>query len=130
MRQSFKTTKLSKGGSSRGIQAANSLLRPRRLAQALTIAALVFYLGFTRLVGRDVSLKSVSFLRNTKERESYIENGWDLEPRPIRLELQSPIYSLRILRSILQHSNNTWQDMEGEAQGYFIQSLLWLQIVS
>lgn len=57
------------------------------------------------------------------------ENGWLLEPLPVRLELRQPMYNVRVLRSILHHSNNSWQDMPGEAQGYFLQSLLWLQIV-
>lgn len=49
---------------------------------------------------------------------------------PLRLGLQSPMYNVRVLRTILTHQNNTWQDMPGEARGYFVQSLLWMQPVS
>lgn len=54
---------------------------------------------------------------------------WSELPEQQDMEVINPLYSIRVLRSILQHSNNTWQDQEGECQGYFIQSLLWLNIV-
>lgn len=53
----------------------------------------------------------------------------NLEPKIVPLQLQNPGYSVRVLRSILQHSNTSWQDAPGETQGYFMQSLLWMQTV-
>lgn len=52
-----------------------------------------------------------------------------LEPKIIPLQLQNPTYNIRVIRSILQHSNTSWQDTPGEARGYFVQSLLWMQVV-
>lgn len=45
------------------------------------------------------------------------------------MQILSPLYSVRVLRSILQHSDTSWQDVKGECRGYFIQSLIWLNIV-
>ena len=45
------------------------------------------------------------------------------------MQILSPLYSVRVLRSILQHSDTSWQDIKGECRGFFIQSLLWLNIV-
>jgi hypothetical protein len=55
---------------------------------------------------------------------------WSELPEQQDMDIVNPLYSVRVLRSILQHSNRTWQDREGECQGYFVQSLLWLNIVS
>jgi len=52
----------------------------------------------------------------------------DIQGMPLRLEMESPLYNIRVLRTILQHQNNTWKDKKGEAQGYFIQSLLWMVV--
>ena len=52
-----------------------------------------------------------------------------LDPPRIRLELQNPVYNVRVMRSILQHSNTSWQGKPDEAKGYFIQSLIWMQVV-
>lgn len=57
-------------------------------------------------------------------------NGWELGPSVYRMQLQGPIYAVRVLKSILHHSNNTWRGKEGEAQGYMVQSMVWMQIVS
>jgi hypothetical protein len=54
----------------------------------------------------------------------------ELEPKPHRLELVSPMYNIKVLRSVMQHSNTSWQDKPGEAHGYFVQSLVWFQNVS
>jgi hypothetical protein len=51
--------------------------------------------------------------------------GYEAHP----LTLQSPKYNLKVLRSILQHSNTSWQTSPKEAQGYFVQSLIWMQMV-
>ena len=53
-----------------------------------------------------------------------------LDPPRVRLELQNPVYNVRVMRSILQHSNTSWQGKPDEAKGYFIQSLIWMQVVS
>lgn len=54
----------------------------------------------------------------------------ELEPRPHKLELVSPMYNIKVLRSILQHSNTSWQDKPNESHGYFVQSLVWFQNAS
>lgn len=51
--------------------------------------------------------------------------GYDAYP----LTLKTPRYNLLVLRSILQHSNTSWQTTPKEARGHFVQSLIWMQMV-
>lgn len=51
--------------------------------------------------------------------------GYEAHP----LTLQAPKYNLLVLRSILQHSNTSWQTTPKEARGHFVQSLVWMQMV-
>lgn len=51
--------------------------------------------------------------------------GYEAQP----LTLKTPRYNLLALRSILQHSNTSWQTTPKEARGYFVQSLIWMQMV-
>lgn len=45
------------------------------------------------------------------------------------LTLKTPRYNLLPLRSVLQHSNTSWQTTPKEARGYFVQSLIWMQMI-
>lgn len=55
--------------------------------------------------------------------------AWEETAEQMDMEILSPAYKVRVLRSILNHSNHTWQDMEGELQGYIIHTLLFMNIV-
>lgn len=109
----------------------------RRILPMLLVAFVLCYLAYTHLTS-----STAIQLRTSKETTSSTFSKQDgtlaksappaeveLEPRPHKLELVSPMYNVKVLRSILQHSNTSWQDKPGEAHGYFVQSLVWFQNV-
>ena len=57
------------------------------------------------------------------------EKPWEITAEEVPMQVVSPSYSVRVLRSILTHSNHTYQDMPNEAHGYLIQTFLWLHVV-
>ena len=55
---------------------------------------------------------------------------WEVTAEEVSMQIISPSYNIRVLRSILNHSNHTYQDMPNEAHGYLIQTFIWLHVVS
>lgn len=110
----------------------------RRMLPLLLVAFVLSYIAYTHLSGNG-ALPSMKAGKTSTS--SFIRNGGnsgrdlppaevELEPRAHKLELVSPMYNIKVLRSILQHSNTSWQDKPKEAHGYFVQSLVWFQNVS
>lgn len=109
----------------------------RRFFPLVLVAFALSYLAYTRFSHSATSLYNgqtpgASSVISTEKKSPDLEDVKKpevLEPRPHKLELLTPMYNVKILRSILQHSNTSWQDKPGEAHGYFIQSLVWFQNV-
>lgn len=109
----------------------------RRVLPLLLLAFVLSYFAYTHFSSStalpSIASKPSSFLSTIKDASSGRElppAELELEPRPHKLELVSPMYDIKILRSILQHSNTSWQDKPKEAHGYFVQSLVWFQNAS
>ena len=128
---------------SKPIQAGASRIASRRSVQLFAIVASVFlyllygspYFILYRNTDVDLStpterLFSPSSSASQLKTSAPLEDPEALlEPIVVPLQLQNPSFNVRVLRSILQHSNTSWQDTPGEAQGHFVQSLLWMQVV-
>lgn len=123
---------------SRPLASAAPARRPaRRILPILLVAFVLSYLAYTQLTssaaiqirtGKEVT-SSLSKAKDGKLSKDLPPAQVELEPRPHKLELVSPMYNVKVLRSILQHSNTSWQDKPGESHGYFVQSLVWFQNV-
>lgn len=109
----------------------------RRVLPLLLLAFVLSYFAYTHFSGNatlpsilDKSSASFSTIKDGRSGRELPPAEVELEPRPHKLELVSPMYNIKVLRSILQHSNTSWQDKPNESHGYFVQSLVWFQNVS
>jgi hypothetical protein len=104
---------------------------PRRWVAVLSLLAVaVCYLALSRAkaasrVEQVVDKVAANEGYNVLEPAFNEATGYEAHP----LTLHTPRYNLLVLRSILQHSNTSWQTTKNEAQGYFVQSLIWMQMV-
>lgn len=106
---------------------------PRRWVAFLSLLVVaVCYLGLSKTRAKAASrVEQVNYEAAANDGLNVLEEAADeaLGYKAHPLTLQTPRYNLLVLRSILQHSNTSWQTTKNEAQGYFVQSLIWMQMV-
>ena len=141
----IRTTSFAKGkGKSKSRSSKLAVPRPSLLR--LLLVGVLLFLAFSAWHSSSSSDEDEAFIRPERPQDNDVNSSkaqkrkpaqqyakdrdiWTELPEQQDMEIINPLYSVRVLRSIMQHSNRTWQDQKGECQGYFVQSLMWLNIV-